>query len=164
MNPNIKNLLPIAALLAGFSMPAGAASSAASSASDSVTASVGSLSGSLVQSSNSSSKGGQQVADGDYRIIEIARDADRPDSVRLKLVATAMPANQLPAGNGEPASFELIVPQQVVFKTGLIEGATINARQRPYGLEFAEGQPRRAFFLALRDEWYRELKSTPVSL
>lgn len=163
MKPTLKSLLPTGVLLACVALPAGAASSAASSASDSVATSVGSLSGSLVQSSNSSSKG-QQVADGDYRIIEIARDESRPGMVRLKLVASDAAQPQSPAGTDEPAAFELIISQQVVVKAGLTQGATISAKQRPYGLEFAEGQPRRAFFLALRDEWYRDLQSTPVAL
>ncbi len=160
----IEKLLPIAALLTGFiALPAGAASSAASSASDSVATSVGSLSGSLIQSSTSSSKD-RQVADGDYRIIEIAAEEGRPDSVRLTLLTNDARAEQQASSSDEAASFQLIVPLEVLHKTGLTEGAMITARQRPYGLEFAEGQPRRAFYLALHDEWYRELQSTPVSL
>lgn len=156
MNAILKNLLPIAVLAASCAGPAGAASSAASSASDSVAASVGSLSGSLVHSSDSSK--GRTVADGDYRIIEVARDADRPGAARLKLVATAVPAGE------DAGTFELIVPEPVVAAAGLATGVTIAARQRPYGIEFAQGEPRRAFFLALHDTWYRELTSTPVAL
>ncbi len=156
--------LPIVALLTALlALPAGAASSAASSASDSVAASVGSFSGSLIQSSNSSSKG-RQVADGDYRIIEIAAEPGRTDSARLTLVAQGVLKEQRALGDDESASFQLIVPRHVLTNAGLAQGATISARQRPYGLEFAEGQPRRSFFLVMHDEWYRELQSTPLSL
>jgi len=40
----------------------------------------------------------------------------------------------------------------------------VHARARDYGFEFAQGTPRQAFFLVLRDEWLRELQTRPVSL
>lgn len=149
-------LIPLAIALGGSTLPAVAGSSAASSASDSVATSVGSLSGSVQQSSNSSSDRDRKVSDGDYRIIELALDPARPGLVRLTLAAVA-------ADPAAPALF-LFVPQPVLVRSGLLEGALVTATQRPYGIEFAEGQPRRAFFLALHDEWLRELQSTAVVL
>lgn len=162
MTHSTLKLIPLSVLLGGFALPAGAASSAASSASDSVAASVGSLSGSVQQSSNSSSKD-RQVTDGDYKIIEVALEDGRPGMVRLTLaaLATATPAA---AGAAPTENFYLYLPHQVLIESGLAEGATIGARQRPYGLEFDQGQPRRAFFLALNDAWYRELQTTAVAL
>ena len=136
-------------------LPAVAASSATSLASESIGASVGSLSGSIQQSSASSSKT-NRVADGDYRLIEVAAVADRPGMLRMTLqpVADAKP------GDG----FFLFVPAEVVQQTHLVAGDTVAARQRPYGVEFAQGQPRQAFFLVLADQWLRELQTTPVAL
>ena len=162
---NLLQRLALPALLIGCALPAGAGSSAASSASDSIAASVGSISGSLVQSSNSSSRD-KQVADGDYRIIEVASEDGRPGLVRLTLAAAVLAPPAVSGGEGANAGdlFSLFLPEQLLATTPLAEGATISARQRPYGLEFAAGQPRRAFFLALHDEWYRELQSTPLAL
>ena len=160
---NLK-LIPVAVLLGGLALPVGAASSAASSASDSVAASVGSLSGSVQQSSNSSSKD-RQVTDGDYKIIEVALEDGRPGMVRLTLAALATATPAAAAAGAAPAeNFYLYLPHPVLVESGLAEGATIGARQRPYGLEFDQGQPRRAFFLALNDAWYRELQTTAVAL
>lgn len=131
-----------------------AASSAASSASDSVATSVGSFSGSIQQSSASSSKT-TGVAAGDYTVIHAAAVADRPGLVRLTLQ---------PMAGGTQGGFDLLVPQPVFADSGLAVGGTVSARERPYGLEFAQGEPRQAFFLVLADAWYRELQTTPVAL
>jgi hypothetical protein len=40
----------------------------------------------------------------------------------------------------------------------------VNARERPYGLEFAHGEPLQAFFLVVHDEGARELRTRPVTL
>ena len=140
-------------LVAG--LPAHAASSAASSASESVSTSIGSISDSFKKSSDSSSKK-NDVADGDYRVIEVAELADRPGTVRMKLQAVADAT-----ADGE---FYLQVPRQTVDQAGLAAGAVITARHRVYGIEFAKAEGRQAFFLALTDDWYRELQSKAVVL
>ncbi|WP_418318350.1 hypothetical protein [Piscinibacter sakaiensis] len=152
-------LLPLTFALAALVSPAFAGpSSAASSASDSITASVGRLSGSVQASSNSSS-GDRRVAEGDYRLIEIAEDTGRPDMLRLALA----PLQDGAAGGAEP--FVLTVPRETVGRTPeLVAGTTVHVAERPYGFEFAQGKPRQAFFLALHDDWYRELRTTPVGL
>ena len=142
-------------LFCAAALPALAESSAASSASDSASTSVGSLSDSIKGSSNSSSN--DKVAQGDYRLVDVAAAPERPGFARLTLQA-------LQPGNAAPARFELWVPQQVLESHPLTAGETIAARQRPYGLEFANGQPRQAFFLVLADDWYRELQTRPVVL
>jgi len=136
-------------------MPALAASSTSSAASDSSATSVGSVSGSFQKSSNASSKG-TGVAEGDYRITDVAEAQGRAGMVRLALQAVADPG----------AQGELIVylPQETVDRARLAPGGTVGARHRPYGVEFAQGQPRQAFFLVLADDWYRELQTTPVLL
>ena len=155
--PSVLALVRVAALVAGCvagAAPAAAASSAASSASDSVATSVGSISGSIQQSSASSSKT-TGVAAGDYKILETAEVAGRPGLLRLTLQ---------PADGRADGGFDLLVPQPVVAQARLAVGATVSARARPYGLEFAQGEPREAFFLVLADAWYRELQTTAVVL
>ena len=156
-----KSIAPVAVFLGASlglgTLPAVAGSSSASSASDSVATSVGSVSGSFQKSSDSSSKT-TNVAAGDYRLVEVAMVAERPGTARLKLQALAAPAV------AADAEFFLYLPQATVAGSGLAAGQVVSARPRPYGVEFAGGPAREAFFLVLADDWYRELKSERVTL
>lgn len=142
-------------LLAATAVPVMAGSSAASSASDSASTSVGSFSTSIQTSSDGSSKA-TDVAEGDYKIIDVAALADQPGTVRMTLRAAA--------DRGEDGEFLLYVPQVAVEQGRLAKGRIVTAHQRPYGVEFASGETRQAFFLVLRDDWYRELQSNAVVL
>lgn len=144
------SLILIAGLAAG---PALAASSASSASSEGSSASVGSLSTSIEKSSASSSKT-EKVADGDYRVIEMAATEQQPGKVRLTLRA-------LNPADGE---FYLYVPQAAVLQGHLTQGDLVTARQQTYGVQFAAGAPREAFFLVLHDEWYQELRTKAVTL
>ncbi|MEP6873039.1 MAG: hypothetical protein ABI887_01620 [Burkholderiales bacterium] len=155
MNQFKASLACLALLLGATAMPALAASSAASSASEGSSTSVGSSSDSVKTSSNGSSKG-TNVADGDYRVIEVAAVADRPGFARMTLQAVV--------DRGEDGEFFLYLPQQTVAQSGLAAGQTVAARQRPYGVEFAKGDTRQAFFLVLSDDWYRDLPSHALVL
>jgi hypothetical protein len=163
MTLNKPCLASLALVFWAAATPSMAASSAASSASDSITTSVGSVSGSIEKSSNSSSKN-DKVADGDYRIIEVAAVAERPGMARMKLQAL-----DNPSAEGE---FSLVLPQEVVEQSRLSQGSIVTAHQRTYGLEFSQtaaaqdATPARpqAFFLVLSDDWYRELQTNAVSL
>jgi hypothetical protein len=150
-----KCLAASAALVWAFSLPAWAESSASSAVSDSVSTSVGSISKSIQKSSNSSSKG-NDVAEGDYRIVELAQLDERPGTVQLRLQAVADPS--------EAGGFTLTLPREAVDEGRLAEGRIVTARQRPYGLEFSSGSTQQAFFLVLRDEWYQELQTHVVRL
>jgi hypothetical protein len=145
-----------AALLWIAAAPVLAASSTASSASDSASSTASSASDSIQQSSASSSKA-DKVADGDYRVIEVVATADRQGVLRMKL----QPLLPRDGGDGE---FFLYLPRVIADEAGIAQGAVVSARQRPYGLEFAQGEPRQAFFLVLADDWYRELQARPVAL
>lgn len=148
-------LLPALALVLGaVSLPSLAASTAASSASNVASSTASSASDSLGKSSTSSSPG-HDVADGDYRVIDMADAADRPGVVRLTLQGVAA------AGKTE---FELFLPKATLVQAQLDTGALVRTRQRPYGIEFAHPDAREPFFLVMRDEWYRELASNPVTL
>lgn len=142
----------LAAFLSGIALalPCGA-DSFASSASSAGSASVGSLSDSLTSSSGSSTR---NVAEGDYRIVEVVAAA-RADALRLKL--------QPVANERDPAAaIFLEVPRSAVAARAVVPGGVVGVRQRPYGYEFAWADTRVAFFLALAPEWHRELDSKPL--
>lgn len=144
-------LLLALASAATFALPAGAASSAASSASDSLATSSGSVSASLRGSSGSST--GNQVAEGDYRIVEVAAATDRPGDLRLTLRR----------GEAVEDAVFLTLPRTAVEGARLAQGDVVTAKHRPYGIEFQDGRTREAFFLVLDDDWHRELKTVPVA-
>ncbi|MEF7612748.1 hypothetical protein V4F39_02420 [Aquincola sp. MAHUQ-54] len=130
------------------------ADSLASSALSAGSASVGSVSDSISGSSNSSSRN-DRVAEGDYRIVEVAA-AGRPGGLRL----TLQPADPRPGAE----DFVLDLPARTGGTWALAQGDLITARHRPYGLEFARADTREAFFLALADDWFRELAPKAVPL
>ncbi len=139
-------------LLLAAAVPAWAASSTSSAASDSASTSVGSISNSFERSSDSSSK--KNVAQGDYRIIEMADAPARPGFVRLKLQALA--------DAGPRGEFFLLLPQAAADQSRLAPGHVVSARQRGYGMEFSKAETKEAFFLVLTDEVYRELQTNKV--
>lgn len=151
---SVRHLIALALLFGAAALPAQAASTAASSASDSASSTASSASNSIGKSSHSSSPG-NDVADGDYRVIDLADMVDRPGMVRLTL------QGETAAGKPE---FELYLPKATLQQAQLATGQQIRTRQRPYGIEFARADAQAPFFLALRDEWYRELASHPVTL
>jgi hypothetical protein len=161
MSRSTQRLLPVASLallMASAALPALAASSASSESVGSSSTSVGSLSNSVGKSSDSSSGKDKDVAEGDYRVIEVAAAADQPGKLRVKLQAAADDSLQ-----GE---LYLTLPPTAVARGQLASGAVISARQRAYGIEFAAGVgvKREPFFLVMRDDWFRELDSKPVVL
>lgn len=143
------------ALAAPCALPAHA-ESFASSASSAGSASSASVSDSLRGTSDSSS-GRRQVADGDYRVIQVADAAGRPGLLRVTLRAVQ--------GDDE---FALELPARALAPRGLAAGDRVQARNRPYGIEFAHAaaaeRPREAFFLVLADDWQREIAPRPVGL
>ena len=127
-----------------------AASSAAGGSSASSASST-----SLETSSDSSSKS-TGVAEGPYRVIEVATVAERPGTVRLTLQALAAPR--------DGAGLVLHVPQPAFEHSRLGVGDTVAAR---HGLRVDVRAPRHEqapFFLLLDDDWARELPSHPVVL
>ncbi len=147
-----KSLATLALLACAAPLTCLAASSVGSSVSDSLTQSSGSISDSLKGSSNSSSPDNRQVK-GDYKVIDMAEVADKPGFVELHLQPVA-------AGD----EIWLRVPRAAAEQGHVADGAIVTAMQRPYGIEFAANQPRAAFFLALADDYVRDMKMAPVSL
>ena len=140
--------------LAGIvaALPCGAESLASSAASAGSSA-VGSLSDSLHSSSGRSA---DPVAEGDYRIIDVAA-AGRPDTLRLKMEPLAH------AGDAA-AIIYLDVPRPALRDRAAAAGDIVGVRHRPYGYEFAWADTRIAFFLVLAADWQRELDPRPVEL
>lgn len=142
-------------LLGGLAAAPARADSLASSASSAGSASSGSVSDSIEGSSNSSS-GDRKVAEGEYRITQVAELAGRPGMLRLTLQAAAPEA--------DPPEFVLKLPRQALAQGALAQGDVVSVRHRPYGLEFARADTRLAFFLVLADDWQHELPSRAVTL
>ncbi len=162
MTNNMSRLSALLALLvAAATAPVLAASSVSSEISDSITTSVGSSSTSIQKSSDSSSGKNEKVAEGDYRIIEVAAAPARPGTVRLKL----QPVADIAAKPGSPAGeFFLFMPQEAFDQSHLAKGHVITAKPQPYGLQFTRAASQQVFFLVLEDEQYRELQTKVVSL
>ncbi|MCC2956142.1 hypothetical protein LK542_10995 [Massilia sp. IC2-477] len=141
--------------LAAFALACAAptqATSLTSSASSAGSASSGSISDSIGASSNSSS-GDDRVAAGDYRVIDIAQAPAKPDTTRMTLRAVA--------GARE---FTLDVPNRALTDRGVDKGELVQVSERVYGFEFAHADTKRSFFLALQDDWYRDLASRKVTI
>lgn len=151
----IPTCLALSMLLLGAAPPLHAASTAASSASEGASASVGSVSTSIRKSSDGSSRA-TGVAQGDYRIIEVAALPEQPGQIRLAL--------QSQADASEEGALFLYLPAQAVAQAELSAGQLVTATPQPYGIQFAKTETRQAFFLVLEDAWYRELPSRPVTL
>jgi poly-gamma-glutamate capsule biosynthesis protein CapA/YwtB (metallophosphatase superfamily) len=152
MKQSTRSLRAVAALLGLASMPALAAGLAASSAAGGSSASSASINS--VENSSTSSTRAVANINGPYRIVDVTPTPQRQGMVRMTLAAVDKA--------GDPLVLDL--PQQTFERTGLAAGSTINASQRPYGVEFADAGNAKAFFLLLNNDWHQDLRSTPVSL
>lgn len=156
MNP-LRLALPCALALLALAGPASADSFTASSAAGGSSASSAASSASDSSGASSdSSKKAVAALDGPYRIVELTPLPERPGFVRVALAPLAAPASAEPVG--------LVLPAAAVERGRLAAGATVTANRRPYGVELAHADTKKAFFLVLDDGWQRELRSTPVSL
>jgi len=153
----IQTTLSRALCLAAFAAACAApvhATSFASSASSAGSASSGSVSDSIGASSNSSSGDDKRVAAGEYRVIHIAQAPAKADTTRLTLRAAAGPARE----------FTLDVPNRALAERTVARGELVQVNERVYGYEFAHADTKRSFFLALQDDWYRDLASRKVTI
>ena len=139
-------------LLAGLvAVGAARGEGVASSASSAGSASVGSISGSINRSSNSSSDQ-RDVAEGDYRVVEVTESTTHAGMLRVALENTAHDG------------FVLELPRHALTLRALAADDTVHVSRRPYGLAFAYADTRQDFFLVLTDDWRRELDPRPVTL
>ncbi len=151
-----KTVATLALLACAAPLTCLAESSVTSLASDSLSRSSGSVSDSITGSSHSSSPDNKQVK-GDYKVIDVAEVAQRPGMVRLQLQPVA-------AGATADDAIFLTLPRAAAADGHVAKDAIVTAMQRPYGIEFASGQPHAAFFLALADDAVREMKMAPLAL
>lgn len=155
MTPNRSYHFAALALLGlASALPCGA-ESLASSASSAGSASLGSLS----TSSNSSSPK-TQVAEGDYRIVEVAALAERPGALRLHMQAAA--------GASPGPAFFVELAQPTTAQQRLAVGEVLRVQHRPYGLAFlrqgATAGAHEALILVLAADWQREFEPRAVEL
>lgn len=149
----LSRAISLALLATACALPAHA-DSTSSAASSAGSASSASISDSIGASSNSSS-GDNRVAAGDYRVIDIAQAPAKPDTTRMTLRATAA---------GPIREFYLDVPNRALAERRVNAGELVRINERVYGYEFAHADDGRPFFLALQDDWYRELGSHKVAI
>jgi hypothetical protein len=150
----LSRALCLVAFAAACAAPVHAASTAASSASSAGSASSGSVSDSIGASSNSSG-GDNRVAAGEYRVIDIAQAPAKANTTRMVLRAVAAGAAQ---------EFYLDVPDRALAQRRVAKGELVQVNAREYGYEFAHADTKQSFFLALEDNWYRELGSHKVAI
>ena len=129
------------------------ATSFTSSASSAGSASSGSISDSIGSSSDSSGDD-NRVAAGDYRVIDVAQAPAKLDTTRVILRAETGPARE----------FFLDVPNRALAERRVAKGELVQVSERVYGYEFAYADTKRSFFLALQDDWYRDLASRKVTI
>jgi uncharacterized membrane-anchored protein len=121
------------------------------SISDSIATTVGSIS----QSSDSSSKTVKNIAEGDYKVIAVARaDGTHPGRTQVTLAATADAQNPV---------FNLYVPQADMQQSDVHVGDIVHAQKRAYGLAFARQGADQPFALVLDDRWNNEFRPRLVS-
>jgi hypothetical protein len=142
------------AAAAACTLPA-QADSFASSASSAGSASSGSISDSIGGSSNSSSGDNKRAETGPYRVIDVAQAPAKAGITRITLRAVA--------GNAA-TEFWVDVPDRALADRRVGKGEVVQVNERVYGYEFAYGDTKRPFFLALQDDWYRELASRKVTI
>lgn len=151
-------LLTLLLAAASPALAEGLASSASSAGSSASSAGSASLRGSSdsISASSDSSRSDAKVAEGDYRVAAVETIGGRPGMLRLTMEPLA--------AAGQPATgFRLDLPQRAFGDRPLLPGDTVSARHRPYGIEFARGGRRDAFFLVLADDWHRDLQTRIVA-
>ncbi len=152
----ILRALGLAAFAAAVTAPV-QADSFTSSASSAGSASSASISDSISDSFGSSSNSGEEkrVAAGEYRVMNVAQAPTKADATRMTLRATAA---------GAAREFHLDVPNRALAARPVATGELVQVSERAYGYEFAHADTKRSFFLALQDDWYRELGSRKVTI
>jgi type IV secretory pathway TrbL component len=149
----LRRTLFLAMIASAAAAPAWA-DSIASSASSAGSKSSGSISDSIGGSSNSSTKD-KRVAAGEYRVIDVAQAPSKANTTRLTLRAAA---------GGVAQEFTLDVPNRALAQRGVHTGELVQVSERVYGYEFAYVDSKQPFFLALQDNWYRDLASRQVTI
>jgi hypothetical protein len=142
-------------LLAGACWSASAsASTVVVSISDSISGSVQAVSDGISRSSKSSANAVNNLAEGDYRVVDVAMADGQPGKMRLKLQALATP--------NDPGVY-LVVARAEVEQAGVRDGQLVTASRRPYGMAFTPAHQTAAFAVVLDDQWLKELSAHAVA-
>jgi hypothetical protein len=150
-----KTFALVLALAAAASTLPAHADSFASSASSAGSASSGSISDSIGGSSNSSSGDNRRAETGPYRVIDVAQAPAKAGITRITLRAVAGDAG---------TQFWVDVPDRALADRRVAKNEVVQVNTRVYGYEFAYGDTKQPFFLALEDDWYRDLASRKVTI
>jgi hypothetical protein len=151
------------------------ADSFTSTASSAGSATVGSVSDSLQTSSGSSSRA-VNLAQGDYRVVDVVVVDHRPGVLRVRLAqvthadstARASTTEATPTATAQanadaaPPTITVDMPRRALGDQGLDRGEVVRVTHRPYGMQFARARTNEAFFLVLADDWRGELESRPL--
>jgi len=135
------------ALASALLSSAASASTVLVTISDSLSGTVQSISDSISRASKSSSNA-VNVAEGDYRIVDVAMAEGQPGKMRLTLQATAKP---------DDAGLYLFVPRNDYDHAALADGQIVTAAKRPYGMAFSKAQTGQPFAVVLEQGWLKEL-------
>ncbi|MGZ5183023.1 MAG: hypothetical protein ACXWC2_21305, partial [Ramlibacter sp.] len=95
----------------------------------------------------------RRVAAGDSRVLDVAQAPAQANTTRLTRRAAA---------GADP--FTLDVPDRALAERSVAAGALVQVKERAYGYDFAYADTKQPFFLALQDDWYRELGSRQVTI
>jgi len=144
------------ALAAGVAVTAQAASTAASSASDSASSATSSASNSIGQSSNSSSR--NDLAAGQWRILDVAELPAEASPDGRELLALTLQAES------DGTELVLRLPRALARHQVLAAGDRLDVRRQGWGFALARAGVDDPFFLVLDDARHRELGSRQVTL
>jgi hypothetical protein len=82
-----------------------------------------------------------------------AQAADAPVTGPLGVQVLSVEFDWHDAARGRTVPVRLYLPREAVERSGLAPGGTVAASRRPYGVELAHADTRRAFFLLLDDDF-----------
>jgi hypothetical protein len=88
-------------------------------------------------------------------VIDVAQAPSKANATRLTL---------RPVAGGAAQEFTLDVPNRALAARSVGAGEIVQVKDRVYGYEFAYADSKQPFFLALQDDWYRELGSRQVTI
>ena len=117
---------------------------------------VGSISDSIGGSSNSSSGDNKRAETGPYRVIDVAQAPAKAADHPYHAARRGRQCRHRVLGR---RSRGRALAERRVGKNDVVQ-----VNERVYGYEFAYGDTKKPFFLALQDDWYRDLASRKVTI
>lgn len=153
MSPSSK-LFAVLASLSLYSIAGQCGSLSLVSVSDSIFASVEGISNSVSTVSKSASKA-TNLAEGDYRVVEVAEMHDEAMRVRLAL---------RPVEEGAGEGVYLYMRSEEFARSNVREGQLVSAKLRPYGVAIFGKGGAEPFALVLNEQMSPQIRPVPVTL